>query len=497
MTGVDPHHRDTEPTEKILCGPPPWGGRGGLLIRALLCVLCVSVVSFSFEDADWPGHRGGASRTGNVDGKPGPAKPKVLWVHRSKEQFIASPSVGGNRLLVCVMGAFNTGALRAFELGGSPAWSKGAPLVRMPTVGTPAVAGGKVVFGEGMHQTDGASLHCVRASDGRSLWRFEAPGELVHIEASPSIAGGRVFVGAGNAGVFSVELDRVSLEGKEMGLAEAEGEIDKRWKALTEKYEVEKKKDPDFAIPPTEASLPRPSPRLAWQKGKGAWHVDAPVLAARDRLYVTSAFLEKERLGERAIACLNAADGAEVWKAPLRFNAWAGATLAGDLVIVPCSTIRYDPKELPVAKGEVVALKASDGSVAWRRDTSGAVLATAASAGDAVVICDTNGQIQALDAKTGRPKWTSKVGAPFFAGPAVAGDAVYAADLEGVVHAVGLADGKPRWKLDLAGDAAVKAPGMVYGSPVVHGGRLYVGTCNLEGKSAGGETVIVCIGEGK
>ena len=150
-----------------------------------------------------------------------------------------------------------------------------------------------------------------------------------------------------------------------------------------------------------------------------------------------------------------------------------------------------------MAKGEVVAVKAADGSVEWRKDTSGAILATAASAGDSVILCDTEGSIRALDAKTGNPKWSAKVGAPFFAGPAVAGDSIYAADIDGTVHAVGLADGKARWKLDLANDSAVKAPGMVYGSPIVHDGRLIVGTCNLEGKSAGGETVIVCIGEGK
>ena len=102
-----------------------------------------------------------------------------------------------------------------------------------------------------------------------------------------------------------------------------------------------------------------------------------------------------------------------------------------------------------------------------------------------------------MEAQSGKQRWTSKSGVPYFAGPAVAGDAVYAADLDGVIRAVGLADGKPRWKLDLAGDAAVKAPGMVYGGPVVGGGRLYVATSNLEGKNAGGETVIVCIGEGK
>jgi outer membrane protein assembly factor BamB len=220
------------------------------------------------------------------------------------------------------------------------------------------------------------------------------------------------------------------------------------------------------------------------------------VLVAGEKVYVASAFLDKEKLGDRAVICLNAADGAQLWKAPLKYNAWAGATLAGDRVIVPCSNIRYDPKELPMAKGEVVAIKAADGSFEWRKDMT-AILATAAAAGDSAVICDVEGKISALDVKTGAPKWGVKGGAPFFAGPAVAGDTVYAADIDGMIHAVGLADGKARWKLDLGTDAGVKAPGMVYGSPIVHGGRLIVGTANLEGKWAGGETVIVCIGEGK
>src|SRR5206468_12413370 len=114
----------------------------------------------------------------------------------------------------------------------------------------------------------------------------------------------------------------------------------------------------------------------------------------------------------------------------------------------------------------------------WRKDTAGAILATAAAAGDAIVICDTEGTIRSMDAKSGAAKWTAKVGAAFFAGPAVAADAIFAAVIDGSIHSVGLADGKPRWKLDLGTDSAVNAPGMVYGSPIVHGGRLVVGTCN-------------------
>ena len=451
----------------------------------------------STEDGDWAAHRGGPSRTGNVDGKPGPAQPKVLWVQRSKDQFLAPMSVGAGKLFVTVMGPFNSGAIRALDLAEAkaPIWSKSAPAIKLPTVGSPVVSGGKVVFGEGMHQTDGSALHCLRAADGRPLWRLDVPGELVHIEASPTIAAGKAVVGGGSAGVICVDMNQVTLNGKDIDLAAAEKEIDGLWKKMVDAYEVDKKKDPDFAIPPNEAALPHPSPKLLWQTGKGSWHVDAPVLVAGDKVILTSAFLDKEKLGERAVVCLNAATGAEVWKTPLKFNAWAGATLAGEHVLVPCSTIRYDPKELGAAKGEIVALKLSDGKVEWRKDMSGAILATAAAAGDAAIFCDTEGQVRSLDLKTGAPKWASKCGAAFFGGAELAGDAVYAADIDGVIYALGLADGKARWKLDLGTDAAVKAPGMVYGSPIVHGGRLYVGTANLEGKAAGGETVVVCIGD--
>ena len=38
-------------------------------------------------------------------------------------------------------------------------------------------------------------------------------------------------------------------------------------------------------------------------------------------------------------------------------------------------------------------------------------------------------------------------------------------------------------------------PGMIFGGPVVQGGRLYVATCNLQGANAGKETVVVCVGD--
>jgi outer membrane protein assembly factor BamB len=465
-----------------------------VIVRALLVSLCVSATAGS---QDWPAHRGGPARAGCADGKAGPAAPKVLWVLRSKEQFLAPLSAGGGRILVVALGGFNTGSVQALDPAtGKAAWSRTAPVVKLPTVGAPASSGASLYFGEGMHQTNGSSLHAMRASDGLGLWRLDVPGELVHIEASPAVADGRVFAGGGNAGVLCVDAARLTFEGKDVSADEAAKALAAKWKSLLDAYEIDKKKDPDFAIPPNEATMPKPAPKLAWQKGEGAWHVDAPLLVAGGRVYAASSFLDAEKIGERALFCLNAADGAELWKAPLKHNAWGGATLAGDVLVVPCSSIRYDPKEIPHAKGELVGLKL-DGAVAWRRDLDRAVLSSAAAAGDVAVVCDTAGEVHAIDAKSGKPLWTRKTGAPYFAGAAVAGDAVYAADLDGKVHALALADGKPRWTLDLGADAAVKAPGMVYGGPLVVGGRVYVATANVEGKWAGGETVVVCIGEGK
>jgi hypothetical protein len=65
--------------------------------------------------------------------------------------------------------------------------------------------------------------------------------------------------------------------------------------------------------------------------------------------------------------------------------------------------------------------------------------------------------------------------------------------LKGVVHAVDLGEGNGTWKLDLNSAAGLKNA-MIFGAPIVHGGRLYVGTCNLDA-AAGALQGLVCLGE--
>jgi outer membrane protein assembly factor BamB len=467
------------------------------LLLSSLC-LCVSVVQSSAAEP-WATYRGNAERTGCTDGKAGPAAPKVLWALKSQEHFIAAPVPSGDRVFVSGLGAFNVSTFRALATDPKAtervAWSKTTPLLKLPTVSSPAVVDGKLVFGDGMHQTDGAFLHCLRLDTGLPLWRLEVPGTLVHLEGSPTVEKGRVYLGGGAAGVLCVDMNRVTLDGKEMDLAAIQKVLDAKWAALLKKYEEDYKKDPDFTVKPTHDQLPKPAPVTAWQQGKEKWHVDAPVAVAGDRVLAASAYLDNEKVGDRALYALDAKTGEVKWRTALALNPWGGPTVSGDTIIVGGSNIRYDTKTLAEAKGDVAAYGLADGKEKWRKELKGGVLSCAAVADGLAVVTATDGKVRAYDVKTGELKWHYDGKAPFFAPPAVAGGVVYAGDLRGVLHAVALADGSAKWKLDLGKDPAVSAPGMFYGGPVVHGGRIYAATCNLEGTNAGKATAVVCIGE--
>ena len=464
------------------------------VFAALLCVAGQVAL------ADWPMARGNAQRTGNVDGQPGPASPKVLWVQESTDHFLSAPSPGKGLVYAPALGTLNSGVMSAMSSERGVAadkrvvWSKSQPFLKLPTVCSPAVVGGRIIFGDGMHQNESPTLYCLDAATGAAVWQLPIPGALIHLEGTPAIVDGRAYFGAGNGGVMCVDTTKVTLDGKDME-AGAVAEINAaKWKELQAKYEADKKKDPDFAIPPSEDALPKPAPKLAWQQGgQGKWHVDCPVAVAGESVLAGSAHLDAENSGDRGLFCMNRADGGIKWRADLKLNPWGGPSVADDLAIVGCSSIRFDPKEIVGAKGEVVALAMADGTLRWHKDVNGGVVSPVAIAKNGLAIFTaTDKKVYALDAKTGDQKWIYEAKAPFFGGVAIAGDTVYSADLNGVIHAIGLADGKLKWKLDVG--KQTKAIGNIYASPMVDGGRLYIGTCNIDSQDAR-KTVMICVGE--
>jgi outer membrane protein assembly factor BamB len=449
--------------------------------------------------ADWATYRGNAQRTGNTDGLPGPSAPKVLWAFKSQEHFIASPLPLGNRVVFTSLGAFNVSTMFAFNVdpgGERTAWKKSAPYLKLPTVSTPAVADGKLIFGDGMHQTDGAVLHCVRADKGQAFWQLAVPGTLVHLEGSPSVVDDRVYLGGGDAGVFCVDLNRLTLDGKEQASAIIQKLLDAKWAELLAQYEKDKKEKPEFAVPPTEDQLPRPAPVKLWEQGKGKWHVDAPVAVVDGLVLVASAFLDKEKVGDRALFALNARTGAIKWRVPLKINPWGGPAVLGKTVVVCGSTVPFDPTRLKGAKGDVAAYDLDTGQEKWRKEImTGGVLGCPALTADLVVVTATDGKVRAFGLADGERRWIYDAKTPFFAPVALAKDVAYAGDLKGTIHAIDLADGMAKWTLDLGTEPSAKSPGMIYGGPVLHRGRLFVATCNLDGTFARQPTVVACIGD--
>src|SRR5207237_7296752 len=106
----------------------------------------------------------------------------------------------------------------------------------------------------------GPVLYCLRADTGRPVWQLPVLGKLVHLEGAPTIDKGRVFIGGGDAGVLCVDLKRVTLDGREQDVNDVRPVIEKRWAEMAAKFEADKKKDPTFAIPPSEDALPKPEP---------------------------------------------------------------------------------------------------------------------------------------------------------------------------------------------------------------------------------------------
>lgn len=187
----------------------------------------------------WATYRGNPQRTGNTDGNGNLVAPKILWAYKTTDNYIASPVPLGDSLFVSGLGAFNVGNFAC--LNNDPGaqkrvrWAKTTPLLKLPTVSSPALLGGKIIFGDGMHQTDGATLFCMNAERGLPVWQYPVPGHLVHLEGAPTIDGGHAYIGGGTAGVLCIDINSVTLDGQALdpaaiqkildALARAAGEI--------------------------------------------------------------------------------------------------------------------------------------------------------------------------------------------------------------------------------------------------------------------------------
>lgn len=168
--------------------------------------------SEGLERGDWPAFRGGARRLGTDGESALPDRPPaVAWVFADGRTnfpvtFWSSPLVRAGRLYVGggVVSPFGTrGDIYCLDVtrtgpAGRPAVAWKHKVNRL-VFSSPALAGGVLVCGEGTHTDTQTRLYALQADaddpQGRRIWHFPVEGTL---EASPTIAGGKVYVGTGD-----------------------------------------------------------------------------------------------------------------------------------------------------------------------------------------------------------------------------------------------------------------------------------------------------------
>ena len=149
--------------------------------------------------------------------------------------------------------------------------------------------------------------------------------------------------------------------------------------------------------------------------------------------------------------------------------------------------------------GEVVALDAASGAVAWRQRLDSPATGAPMVEGDTVYIVGRDGGAWALDASNGRVRWTT-LGVPNASGmvsgsaPAIAGDLVLFPQASGELTAARRDTGDRVWVAGLTGQRVGRAyaqlVGDITGDPVVVGNQVFAGT-------AAGRTVSLDAGTGE
>jgi len=165
------------------------------------------------------------------------------------------------------------------------------------------------------------------------------------------------------------------------------------------------------------------------------------------------------------------------WSLPLNNLLTDAPAYDGTLAFVPIAgdrLVAYDLKSgtlawtvtaaptLPPAAGEglvffrekdaVVALRAADGSAAWRLPLDLALAAPPVWDNGWLILAGENGTIVALSAKDGRIIWRHDIGARPHARPALSADRVYVPVANARVIALRVESGEPLWDRHLGGD---------------------------------------------
>lgn len=336
---------------------------------------------------------GNVARTGVYAGSGPTTLGGVKWTFRTGAPVVASPAIAGGVVYIASL----DGYLYALdEDTGAERWKFKS---RMPIASSPAVDGDAVYF-----VSSTGALAALEAASGKPKWvlpteyerRFEARGLHGYPNAaqtipdawdlftsSPAVAGGRVYFGSGDGGIYAVDAATGVLQ----------------WKFAT--------RDVVHAAPAVVAGVVY----------AGSW--------------------------DGSLYAIDAETGALRWtfeggQDPVAHNQvgfQSSPAVEGGTVYVGCRD------------AHVYALDAATGRKKWDYPTSKSWVVATPAVKDGVVYAGTSdsSRFMALDAKTGRLRFNLDLKAYVFSSAALAGDVAYVGDHNGSLYAIDVKRGALLW----------------------------------------------------
>ncbi len=396
----------------------------------------------------WPMFRGGPQRQGASPLTTGPTRGGLNWSHqRGAEGFFSSPAIVGGRVYAASaeLSPFSqSGAIYCFDAAAGGVVWKSAPPGYRPTFSSPAIAENCLVCGEGLHETGDARVVCLDLRGGREgqvLWTYATHS---HVECTPVIDAGRVFVGAGDDGYYCLRLAPAGA-----------GEEQLLWHV------------PGTQYPDAETSL-------AVNEGQ--------VYAGLG-------------LGGRALCVLDAASGRELRRTPTPYPVFGPPCIVGDKLYFGMGNGDYvhtaeevrtaqlerqrqrgasddelEKLEMELAPGGAVwCIDLPTGHIDWKFPVDRAVVGAVAAGAETLYFGSQDGHLYALDLN-GKLLANWNAGAPLVTSPALTNTHVYCVSSAGVLFGLDRQTLEPVWEFRLG------TTPLFLSSPSVADGRIYVGT---------------------
>jgi outer membrane protein assembly factor BamB len=489
--------------------------------------------------AAWSAFRGGPGRTGAVAGAKGPqSAPRVLWklagdpLGGATAAVDSSPAVVGNRLyfgvgnnsilsgskgsIACVDA--DTGALAWRWTGDkdlpSPlkaVFSSPVVWVEAPEKGAPPAAR-YLVCGEGYHEDREGRLICldlepVRKSKGKEppklLWFLQATD---HVEATPCIHEGKVFVGTGDDGYWGVELATgkvlwhiegtctsyeltgpkaaalAALEGKTVAVSGAVRRVGHGAKDKDDPgtMTIEVKEFREAAAPPVPLmESGRTLDRTVFGKIVKGPKLEVPFSNPDSESSPVAVTLENKEqrllfgsgVGGQRVNCVNAETGAVIWKAPVPYPAFGAPTVVGNKVLIGVGKGDF-VHSAPDPVGLIVCLSLADGAKLWEASLGDTVLGAITAMDGRAYACARDGNVYAVDLEKGTILTKYATGSPLVSSPVVTADAIYVGNDGGRLFCFDRKTGGLRFTTPVS-------PGSpIVSSPAVSSGKLFLGTRN-------------------